>query len=212
MRERLRRQIQQRTEMLAGVSHDLRTPLTRMKLGLAMLDDGPEKRELEADVTEMERMIEGYLAFARGEARRPPRSISKYWRTWRPARGATPTSRSAGRRHEVELRPCHQAVPENLVSTRCYGTRSCSGSAAGPRSRSIDDNGPSIPPDKYEDVFRRSSGSTNRATSTPAASLGLAARDVARSHGVALALSAGWARVVQNSALRDRLAAAPMVQ
>src|SRR5690606_2152338 len=72
MRERLRRQVQQRTEMLAGVSHDLRTPLTRMKLSLAMMGDGPDIEELKADVAEMEKMIEGYLAFARGEGSEEP--------------------------------------------------------------------------------------------------------------------------------------------
>ena len=66
MRDRIKRQVSQRTEMLAGVSHDLRTPLTRMKLQLAMTDtDGIG--EIKEDVADMERMIEGYLAFARGE-------------------------------------------------------------------------------------------------------------------------------------------------
>jgi two-component system osmolarity sensor histidine kinase EnvZ len=67
MRERVQRSIVQRTEMLAGVSHDLRTPLTRMKLQLAMLGDGPEIADLKADLSEMENMVEEYLAFARGE-------------------------------------------------------------------------------------------------------------------------------------------------
>src|SRR3954451_5207849 len=67
MRERIQRQISQRTEMLAGVSHDLRTPLTRMKLQLAMLGEGPDVDELKTDVADMEDMVEGYLAFARGE-------------------------------------------------------------------------------------------------------------------------------------------------
>jgi two-component system osmolarity sensor histidine kinase EnvZ len=67
MRDRIRRQIAQRTEMLAGVSHDLRTPLTRMKLQLALLTDGEENEGLRADVVEMETMIDAYLAFARGE-------------------------------------------------------------------------------------------------------------------------------------------------
>src|ERR1700761_2083567 len=67
MRDRIRRQIAQRTEMLAGVSHDLRTPLTRMKLQLALLEEGEETEERRADVGEMETMIEAYLAFARGE-------------------------------------------------------------------------------------------------------------------------------------------------
>jgi two-component system osmolarity sensor histidine kinase EnvZ len=65
MRERILRQIKQHTQMLAGVSHDLRTPLTRMKLQLAMLSNLPQSKDLEADVDEMESMIESYLAFAK---------------------------------------------------------------------------------------------------------------------------------------------------
>jgi two-component system osmolarity sensor histidine kinase EnvZ len=68
MRERIERQIRQRTEMLAGVSHDLRTPLTRMKLGLAMLPESEDTTALQEDVEAMEGMIDGYLAFARGAA------------------------------------------------------------------------------------------------------------------------------------------------
>jgi len=69
MRERIQRQIAQRTEMLAGVSHDLRTPLTRMKLQLAMMAGAPAEdvAALRDDVGEMERMLESYLAFARGD-------------------------------------------------------------------------------------------------------------------------------------------------
>ncbi|MBV9777599.1 MAG: HAMP domain-containing protein, partial [Acetobacteraceae bacterium] len=71
MQERIHRFLVQRTEMLAGVSHDLRTPLTRLRLALAMLPKQPELAldvtEMTGDVAEMERMIEGYLAFARGE-------------------------------------------------------------------------------------------------------------------------------------------------
>ena len=67
MRERIQRSIGQRTEMLAGVSHDLRTPLTRMKLQLAMLGDGEGIADLKADLAEMEDMVEEFLAFARGE-------------------------------------------------------------------------------------------------------------------------------------------------
>ncbi|HYF07969.1 MAG TPA: histidine kinase dimerization/phospho-acceptor domain-containing protein, partial [Acetobacteraceae bacterium] len=69
MQERIRRFVGQRTEMLAGISHDLRTPLTRMKLGLAMLPAAAREdaAALSQDVEEMERMIAAYLAFARGE-------------------------------------------------------------------------------------------------------------------------------------------------
>ncbi|MGE0725225.1 MAG: histidine kinase dimerization/phospho-acceptor domain-containing protein, partial [Alphaproteobacteria bacterium] len=72
MRERIRRQIDQRTTMLAGVSHDLRTPLTRMKLGLALLPGSEDTADLQGDIAEMERMIQGYLDFARGEGDEAP--------------------------------------------------------------------------------------------------------------------------------------------
>ncbi len=67
MRSRIERQIAQRTLMLSGVSHDLRTPLTRMRLALAMMDDDPDAALLSRDVDEMERMVDGFLAFARGQ-------------------------------------------------------------------------------------------------------------------------------------------------
>ena len=68
MRHRLKRQITERMDLLAGVSHDLRTPITRMKLQLAMKDfkNGKEK-DLEEDLNEMENMIDSYLDFARNE-------------------------------------------------------------------------------------------------------------------------------------------------
>ena len=68
MRARIERQIEQRTNMLSGVSHDMRTPLTRMKLSLAMLDDSEEVRHISKDVADMEKMLDGFLDFARGAA------------------------------------------------------------------------------------------------------------------------------------------------
>ncbi|MEM9170977.1 MAG: ATP-binding protein, partial [Pseudomonadota bacterium] len=68
MRKRIERHLEQRTAMLAGVSHDLKTPLTRMKLALAMQDDDPAAEGLKRDVEQMEAMLEGYLDFARGLA------------------------------------------------------------------------------------------------------------------------------------------------
>ena len=67
MKERIQRQISQRTEMLAGVSHDLRTPLTRLKLQVAMMGDSPDIYEMKKDINDMEEMIDGYLNFVRGE-------------------------------------------------------------------------------------------------------------------------------------------------
>ena len=69
MRTRIQRQISQRTEMLAGVSHDLRTPLTRLRLQLAMLGDTPDTEAMKSDIKDMENMIDGYLNFVRGEGR-----------------------------------------------------------------------------------------------------------------------------------------------
>ena len=67
MKTRIERAIEQRTAMLAGVSHDLRTVLTRFKLELALLGDAPEVEAMKKDVDEMGRMLEAYLAFARGD-------------------------------------------------------------------------------------------------------------------------------------------------
>src|SRR5215475_6037779 len=67
MRERIERHVTQRTEMLAGVSHDIKTPLTRMKLTLAMMPDDADVTSMRADIGEMEHMLDDYLAFARGE-------------------------------------------------------------------------------------------------------------------------------------------------
>ena len=198
MKIRLRRSIQQRTEMLAGVSHDLRTPLTRMKLSLAMLPDTPESKELSDDVTDMERMIEGYLAFARGEgdedtapvdlgeilqevaanARRDNANVTVGWE---------------GDMH-VELRPlAMKRCLTNLVSNALrYGHRAELHAKRGVTTMqiAIDDDGPGIPPDKYEDVFRpfyRLDESRN--VDTGGVGLGLTiARDVARSHGGDVAL------------------------
>ena len=75
MRQRLRRHIEQRTLMLAGVSHDLRTPLTRLKLQLAMQDDSDDTRAARRDVDEMDAMLTGYLDFARGMGKEKPQAI-----------------------------------------------------------------------------------------------------------------------------------------
>jgi two-component system osmolarity sensor histidine kinase EnvZ len=67
MRSRISRQVEQRTAMLSGISHDLRTPLTRMKLQLALLPESADTASLKADVSDMEKMVEAYLSFIRGE-------------------------------------------------------------------------------------------------------------------------------------------------
>ncbi len=209
MRIRLRRSIQQRTEMLAGVSHDLRTPLTRMKLSLALLPDSPEVQELSDDVDDMQRMIEGYLAFARGEGDEEPvmSDLSELLEDV-----------AAGARHgkaslelswkgdmNVELRPIAiKRCLTNIVSNaQRYASEIRIEAVRGRTSVEItvDDNGPGIPPENYEDVFRpflRLDQSRNAATGGVGLGLSIA-RDVARSHGgdVTLAVSPlGGLRVI----------------
>ena len=75
MRNRIERHIEQRTMMLSGVSHDLRTPLTRIKLGLSMLDPAPETEDLLRDVAEMEALLDTFLDFARSEAFDDPEEV-----------------------------------------------------------------------------------------------------------------------------------------
>jgi two-component system osmolarity sensor histidine kinase EnvZ len=193
MRIRLRRSIQQRTEMLAGVSHDLRTPLTRMKLSLALLPDSPETQELGTDVADMERMIEGYLAFARGEGDEDtaPTDLSDILEDV--AAGArrdnADVSVSWTGDMNVELRPIAiKRCVTNLVSNALrHGRRSEIHATRGKTSVEItvDDDGPGIPEEQHEDVFRpfvRLDESRN--IDTGGSGLGLTiARDIARSHG-----------------------------
>ena len=194
MRERIQRQLKQRTEMLAGVSHDLRTPLTRMKLALAMMGESEYLEELKGDVVEMETMIEAYLAFARGEGTEPVEYVDVEQLLGEVAVGA----RRAGGRVELE-------VAEPLVlPLRVNAFRRClSNLLANSRRHAeavwiaarrrdpatieilIDDDGPGIPEDAREDVFKpffRLDSSRN--SETGGVGLGLAiARDVVRSHG-----------------------------
>ena len=200
MRIRLSRSIQQRTEMLAGVSHDLRTPLTRMKLSLAMLPDSPETKELAHDVVDMERMIEGYLAFARGEGDEEPTPSDLSDILQDVAAGARRDNAVVAVGWEgdmqIELRPLAiKRCLTNLTSNALrHGTRAELFASRGRTSVEItvDDDGPGIPPDKYEDVFRafyRLDESRN--IDTGGVGLGLTiALDVARSHGGDVVLGA----------------------
>lgn len=193
MRERIKRQISQRTEMLAGVSHDLRTPLTRMKLQLELFADMPEVEELKQDVADMEEMINGYLAFARGEGTEAPVPTDINRLVREVVAGARRDGAVVDLHEEgtirMQLRPSAvKRCLSNLVgNARRHGRHVWVTAArrAGAVEITVDDDGPGIPAGAREEVFRpffRLEGSRNRATG--GVGLGLTiARDVARSHG-----------------------------
>jgi two-component system osmolarity sensor histidine kinase EnvZ len=193
MRSRLERQIQQRTEMLAGVSHDLRTPLTRMKLQIAMLDKNAEIEELSSDVAAMENMIEGYLNFARGEGTEERQLVNA-------ADLLEEVTRDAGRNgadvtltinDEVELPLARHAMRRCLTNllenANRHGDKIALTASRNGRVLEIfvDDDGPGIPEDMREDVFRpffRLDQSRN--TETGGTGLGLSiAQDIVSGHG-----------------------------
>jgi two-component system osmolarity sensor histidine kinase EnvZ len=210
MRERIRRQITQRTEMLAGVSHDLRTPLTRMKLELELLGDGEEIRGLKADVVEMQQMLDGYLSFARGEGNESPEVVdlaelvAETVATAR--RGGVPIELTSPEELHVPVRrDAFRRCLMNLISNATRYGQHVSVSVIAERGAVdivVDDDGPGIPEAQREAVFRpffRLEASRNPATG--GVGLGLTiARDIMRSHGGELTLDSA-----PHSGLRARL-------
>jgi two-component system, OmpR family, osmolarity sensor histidine kinase EnvZ len=193
MKARVERAIEQRTAMLAGVSHDLRTVLTRFKLGLALLDDGPETEEMKKDVDEMSRMLEAYLAFARGDAgeRSEPTDMATFLDELKA------DAERHGRRASVQFYGYPVATVRPHAFKRCLANLVSNaarfGSAitvTGHRDHrymtiTVDDDGPGIPPNRRDDVFKPFLRLDDARNQDEAGSgLGLAiARDIARSHG-----------------------------
>ena len=196
MRDRIKTHVDQRTTMLAGVSHDLRTVLTRFKLELALLGDSTEIRSLRTDVNEMQHMLEDYLAFARGdggEEAKPAllRLLLEEILEESQVYGTSVELKMRKRADDLELPLKRQALKRaitNLVSNAVrYGDKVVIRAATeGEWVRiEVDDNGPGIPASERENVFRpfyRIDKARNQDEGN--SGLGLAiARDIARSHG-----------------------------
>ena len=200
MKTRIERAIEQRTAMLAGVSHDLRTVLTRFKLELALLGDAPEVEAMKKDVDEMSRMLEAYLAFARGDTgeQSAPTDMADFLDELKAdaERNGHRTNVAFHGHPIVTVRPAaFKRCLANLVSNAARFAETID--IAGHRDHryltvTVDDDGPGIPAAMREEVFKpflRLDDARNQ--DEGGTGLGLAiARDIARSHGGDITLDA----------------------
>jgi two-component system osmolarity sensor histidine kinase EnvZ len=200
MRNRIERQMEQRTLMLSGVSHDLRTPMTRLKLSLSLMPQDDEVRAALSDVADMERLVDEFLSFARGDAMETPVATDPVALVARVVENAQrsggPVSLKTDGQGTALLRPdAVMRAVENLVgNAQRYGTQCLVSVTVTERSIriAVEDDGPGIPSDRREEAMRPftrldAARNPNRGGGV---GLGLSiAADVARSHGGTLTLS-----------------------
>ena len=189
MRARLMAFTDQRTAMLAGVSHDLRTPLTRLKLQLAMMEQSEEITGARTDLDDMSKMLDEYLAFASGEEGERAEELRLDHITRTVAERIDGASVKEATEISLTARPMALTrTLTNLMSNAVgYGNRCDVALIKGPRMAEIliDDDGPGIPEDQYEDAFRPFHRlDDGRSQNVSGTGLGLTlARDFARAHG-----------------------------
>ncbi|RCL02356.1 MAG: osmolarity sensor histidine kinase EnvZ [Candidatus Tokpelaia sp. JSC189] len=193
MRQRIERQIDQRTTMLSGVSHDLRTILTRFKLQLALAGNNFDNSPLEQDIADMQNMLEGYLAFARGEG---AEEVGKLDLSHLMAKSSEEAQlRNRGFTYAIQGNPVAQVRPSsfsrlisNLISNAFRYAKNVHINIRHSMETlviMIDDDGPGIPKSKWEEVFKpffRLDEARNQNESGTGLGLSIA-RDIARSHG-----------------------------
>ncbi|MEM7289815.1 MAG: ATP-binding protein [Pseudomonadota bacterium] len=193
MRERIERQIEQRTAMLTGVSHDLRTILTRFKLQLALIDQTEEIVELQADVDDMQQMLQGYIDFAKGASDESVEEINIHEVLIRHKMEAALRDKS----YEVDCKPeltiairpdAFSRLVSNIVANAFRYAEQLEVSASSGSKRitiTFDDDGPGIADDMREEVFKpfmRLDEARNLDESGTGLGLSIA-RDIARNHG-----------------------------
>lgn len=191
MRQRLRRYIDQRTAFLAGVSHDLRTPLTRLNLHLAMQEDTEETRAAKRDLKDMQTMLDGYLDFARGDVGEDSEPIMMGEFLGRIVAGTALTKPELKIEEDVIISGKPVALRraiENIISNALKYGSCCDITLKGsmtPVEIWIEDDGPGIPAKQRGDAFRpfhRLDSARNQ--NIEGVGLGLSiARDILQSHG-----------------------------
>ena len=194
MRGRIQRHIDQRTTLLASVSHDLRTPLTRLKLALALAEPSRANDAMKRDLAEMEHMIDEYLAFARGEGGEAVETVRLRDLLEQVSEGAVragaQVSVAADPELSAEVRPnaLKRALANLVMNAAMHGERVEVAANVLPQGGVeivVDDDGPGIPEDRYEEAFK-AFGRLDEARNQNAKGVGLGlaiARDVARGHG-----------------------------
>ena len=199
MRTRIKRFLKQRTDMLAGVSHDLRTPLTRMKLQLSLMKDDDAKKELEYDIKEMTAMLNSYVSFVRGET---PETIENIQLNnlinnicQNLDREKYEITETYSRKIDTSGRPLQikRAIQNILDNARRYASKIQIDVSVNNDECfiSISDNGPGIPEKNYEDVFKPFfTLDPSRNKMKGESGLGMTiSRDIIRSHGGDIKLS-----------------------
>lgn len=193
MKERLKRQLEQRASMLAGVSHDLRTPLTRMRLQLALSPESDEIANLRQDIDEMEKMVEGYLTFAKGEGDEPPALTDMTAILHRIAANARRQGHdvqlSVAERLNCRLRPLAvERALTNIVNNACKFAQHVWLAAHDDGTTLeiiVDDDGPGIAPEQHDEVFKpfyRIEKSRNKKTGGVGLGLSIT-QDIVHAHG-----------------------------
>lgn len=200
MKSRIQRHIDQRTALLASVSHDLRTPLTRLKLELALAEPSSRTAEMKRDLAEMEHMIDEYLAFARGEGGEAVETVRLKSLIDEVSQGAiragAEVAVAADPTLTASVRPnaLKRALSNLVMNAAVHGEHvavSAASRAVGGVEIVVDDDGPGIPEDRYEEAFKAFNRlDESRNQNEKGVGLGLAiARDVARGHGGDVILS-----------------------